>query len=210
MTPANRVTGFRGVIRRFSTRFEHSLHANRNMKAGNGHEQKSTLPTHSERAHETGADWRERIRLINNALRIRLVRRARTQILRLGQWLLHSRLHSLYLLLSPASQAEDAYAAWIAACEANLPSFEWHQQRSQALAWRPVISVITPVCNPGREWLQAAIESVVAQSYADWQLCICDDASDEPGWLNTRRPRFERSAGSLHPIGPAAWNRGCP
>ena len=131
------------------------------------------------------------------------MRRARTQKRRLGQWLLHSRLHSLYLLLSPASQAEDAYAAWIEACEATLPSFEWHQQRSEALAWQPVISVITPVCNPRREWLQAAIESVVAQSYANWQLCICDDASDEHwvseylGGLASSDPRirFIRSGG---------------
>ena len=44
-------------------------------------------------------------------------------------------------------------------------------------AYRPRISVIVPVHDPEPAWLRAAIDSVRAQIYPRWQLCIVDDAS---------------------------------
>lgn len=44
----------------------------------------------------------------------------------------------------------------------------------------PLISVIMPVCDPPEPWLHRAIESVRAQLYPHWQLCIADDASRAP------------------------------
>jgi len=43
--------------------------------------------------------------------------------------------------------------------------------------YRPKVSVIMPVFNPQPIWLCEAIESVRAQIYPDWELCIADDAS---------------------------------
>jgi GT2 family glycosyltransferase len=43
-----------------------------------------------------------------------------------------------------------------------------------------VIAVLMPVYNPPERWLRRAIESVRAQSYPHWQLCIADDASPAP------------------------------
>ncbi len=42
---------------------------------------------------------------------------------------------------------------------------------------RPLISVLMPVYNPPEQWLVKAIESVRAQLYPHWELCIADDAS---------------------------------
>ena len=42
---------------------------------------------------------------------------------------------------------------------------------------RPRFSVLMPVYNPEREHLEHAIDSVVAQIYPEWELCISDDAS---------------------------------
>ncbi|MDZ4369948.1 MAG: glycosyltransferase family 2 protein [Phenylobacterium sp.] len=42
---------------------------------------------------------------------------------------------------------------------------------------RPLISVVMPVYAAPPELLSAAIESVRAQLYSDWELCIADDAS---------------------------------
>ncbi len=42
---------------------------------------------------------------------------------------------------------------------------------------RPLISVLMPVYNPPEQWLVKAIESVRAQFYPHWELCIADDAS---------------------------------
>ena len=42
---------------------------------------------------------------------------------------------------------------------------------------KPTISVVMPVYNIDPKWLKKAIYSVFNQLYANWQLCICDDAS---------------------------------
>ena len=44
----------------------------------------------------------------------------------------------------------------------------------------PTISVIVPVYNPEIRWLDSAIESVKAQTYERWQLCLVNDASSDP------------------------------
>lgn len=44
----------------------------------------------------------------------------------------------------------------------------------------PTVSVIMPVCDPPVTLLREAIDSVIAQTYPKWQLCIADDASRDP------------------------------
>ncbi|SER59951.1 Glycosyltransferase, GT2 family [Pseudomonas sp. NFACC02] len=44
----------------------------------------------------------------------------------------------------------------------------------------PLISIILPVYNTKKEWLIQCLDSVVAQIYPHWQLCVCDDASTLP------------------------------
>lgn len=48
------------------------------------------------------------------------------------------------------------------------------------LPHKPLISVILPVFNPKTEWLRECLDSVLAQHYIHWQLCIADDASTDP------------------------------
>ncbi len=43
----------------------------------------------------------------------------------------------------------------------------------------PLISIIMPTYNTPREYLIKAIESVINQTYPNWELCIADDASSE-------------------------------
>ncbi|HWL17252.1 MAG TPA: glycosyltransferase [Opitutus sp.] len=45
---------------------------------------------------------------------------------------------------------------------------------------RPLISVLMPTYNTPEVWLIKAIESVRAQIYPHWELCIADDASTSP------------------------------
>lgn len=47
----------------------------------------------------------------------------------------------------------------------------------ESLAVRPLISVLMPVYNTPPNFLRAAIDSVRAQLYPNWELCIADDAS---------------------------------
>lgn len=45
------------------------------------------------------------------------------------------------------------------------------------LKLKPLISVLVPVYNVKSELLSACIDSVIAQTYPNWQLCLVDDAS---------------------------------
>ena len=57
-----------------------------------------------------------------------------------------------------------------------------HRMREQSRAWvdRPLVSIIMPTYNSHADWLEPAIESVLAQTYENWELCIADDASTAP------------------------------
>jgi O-antigen biosynthesis protein len=51
---------------------------------------------------------------------------------------------------------------------------------ASTLANGPLFSIIVPVYNTEPKLLQAMIASVTSQSYANWELCIADDASPDP------------------------------
>ena len=96
-----------------------------------------------------------------------------------GQALLHTPLHPLYLKAFRPAADSRAYAAWVAQEQAAVPSDEWFKARVRQLAERPVISVVMPVYRPRRDWLEEAVESVRGQTYPYWELCACDDGSAE-------------------------------
>jgi glycosyltransferase involved in cell wall biosynthesis len=50
---------------------------------------------------------------------------------------------------------------------------------SECFTYRPKFSIVTPVYNPEVEWIQAAIESVLAQTYGKWELCIADASTKD-------------------------------
>lgn len=54
------------------------------------------------------------------------------------------------------------------------------RERARRLAAKPLISVLMPVYNPRPQWLREALDSVRAQAYEHWQLCIADDLSTDP------------------------------
>jgi GT2 family glycosyltransferase len=57
----------------------------------------------------------------------------------------------------------------------------------QQLDIRPMISVLMPVYNTDPDILLAAVDSVRAQIYGNWQLCVADDGSDRPETLDVLR-----------------------
>src|ERR1700722_9678346 len=71
------------------------------------------------------------------------------------------------------------YPAW---CDRHTPDEQalaaMAEQVGQ-LAYRPLISIITPVWNTDPRWLRACVESVRRQVYPHWQLCLADDASQD-------------------------------
>ena len=51
----------------------------------------------------------------------------------------------------------------------------------------PLISIIMPTYNSNIDWLHQAIDSVIAQIYPNWELCIADDASTDQSVHNFLR-----------------------
>jgi len=73
------------------------------------------------------------------------------------------------------------YLHWIARYD-TLSEDQINKMRTWSLELpaKPIISVIMPVYNGDPLWLRQAIESVITQVYPYWELCIADDASDDP------------------------------
>ena len=74
-----------------------------------------------------------------------------------------------------------SYRAWIEAFDTVRDEDRARiAARIAVLPDRPLISVVMPVYDPPPQFLTRAIESVRAQLYPDWELCIADDASTKP------------------------------
>ena len=72
------------------------------------------------------------------------------------------------------------YQVWL---ERNYPQpneLKKIKEKSLALAYKPLISVIVPVYNPEEKFLRQAIASVIKQAYPNWELCLADDCSTKP------------------------------
>lgn len=75
----------------------------------------------------------------------------------------------------------DGYEEWIARNE--MPEFSGLDALTalpESFSLKPTVSVVMPAYNTAEAFLRQAIESVLAQSYPHWELCIADDASTEP------------------------------
>ena len=72
------------------------------------------------------------------------------------------------------------YQKWIEKHEVQEQDSHRMLSEIQSFDYQPRISIITPVYNSDARWLESCIESVRNQSYAHWELCICDDGSTEP------------------------------
>ncbi len=109
-------------------------------------------------------------------------------------WRLRHRSYPRPSLLSAV--LPDPYQRWLACRDGNGP--QDRQQALEALAQAerasasspspasehaaslPLISVLMPVYNPPLDFWDQAIESLRAQWYPHWELCMADDASTDP------------------------------
>ena len=78
-----------------------------------------------------------------------------------------------------------SYKEWIAANEPGAAQIERQREAALALPYRPLVSVVTPVWNPDPRLLRQTIESVRAQTYDNWELCLADGGSTADGIRET-------------------------
>lgn len=77
-----------------------------------------------------------------------------------------------------ASWSMRHYARWLEGLEPSAGDIE--SLRAQHHPDGPLLSILMPVFDPCIDHLRCALESVSAQTYTRWELCICDDASRNP------------------------------
>lgn len=102
---------------------------------------------------------------------IRIIRKIRNAVRLLNRKRLRSR----------RAPQRRAYQQWVKEFDTpNAQALVRLGQEVQALAHRPMLSVLMPTYNPKLEWLDAAIQSLQQQVYPCWELCIADDCSTAP------------------------------
>jgi glycosyltransferase involved in cell wall biosynthesis len=104
-----------------------------------------------------------------------------------------------------AEQPEERYKNWITAHEPGKIALEEQRQKASQFSWRPKISLLIPVHNTPRNFLDKLFASLAAQTYDNWEACIVDGGSDRPETAKIlkqwgekdRRLRIERLSANL-------------
>ncbi len=71
------------------------------------------------------------------------------------------------------------YGIWISKNEPTPSKLKQYARESRDFRYRPLISIVTPVFDPEVYWIKAAIDSVLAQAYDRWELCLADASTKE-------------------------------
>lgn len=83
-------------------------------------------------------------------------------------------------ILNRLISRQETYAHWIALFDTLADSERQRILASIAeMKHPPLISIVMPVYNTAAALLEKAIDSVLAQLYPHWELCIADDASSD-------------------------------
>lgn len=88
------------------------------------------------------------------------------------------------------------YQLWLQKHRTSEEDLERLRAAQATWRYRPLVSVVMPVYDVEQVWLERAIESILAQVYPNWELCIADDASTAPHVQETIR-RFAARDGRI-------------
>lgn len=83
------------------------------------------------------------------------------------------------------------YPAWVRNNRLRASDMRRLREVATGFGYRPLISVVVPVYNPEPAWLEQALDSVMSQTYPDWELCLCDDGSTKE-YVQEILCRYER------------------
>lgn len=72
---------------------------------------------------------------------------------------------------------KNLYDIWIEKNSLNEEKIKIAKEEIAKFPYKPKISIIMPVYNVEKIWLEKALASVLNQLYDNWELCIVDDAS---------------------------------
>ena len=67
-------------------------------------------------------------------------------------------------------------------------------ERNEIFEKMPLISILVPLYNTPENFLRDMIESVLDQTYVNWQLCLADGSDSEHGYVETIIREYEQDA----------------
>ena len=74
----------------------------------------------------------------------------------------------------------DTYQDWITRYDALTDSdLDAMRSHCATFEYQPLLSIVLPVYNTTPDFLRACLDSVLVQTYSNWELCIADDLSPE-------------------------------
>jgi len=91
-------------------------------------------------------------------------------------------------------QTPPGYGVWIARNEPGAEELRRMRLDAGKFAVRPRVSIAVPVYKTPIALLTRCIESVLAQTYPDWELCLADDGSGDPALEALLRGYAKRDA----------------
>ncbi|WP_020654757.1 glycosyltransferase family 2 protein [Massilia niastensis] len=98
-----------------------------------------------------------------------------------GTALADAELWADYCKLFEAGSELVPYEDWIAHRErSRVPGRAAQHAAISGWTWTPTLSVVVPTYDTDAAMLRACLDSVLAQGYPHWELCIADDASTKP------------------------------
>jgi len=74
--------------------------------------------------------------------------------------------------------ADENYRLWIKKNEPDTQSLFRQLKLSKKFRLQPKISIITPIFNPDKKVFIDMLESVISQTYTNWELCMADASSE--------------------------------
>jgi GT2 family glycosyltransferase len=77
------------------------------------------------------------------------------------------------------------YHKWLQRRRPTSCELERMRHEASTFKFQPLISIITPVFNTPVHWLRECVDSVLAQTYQNWELILIDDHSTEPETLRS-------------------------
>jgi O-antigen biosynthesis protein len=89
-------------------------------------------------------------------------------------------------------QRRDEYIRWYEENKMDNKSIEVQKKLATKLEYRPLISILLPTYDTDPDYLHECIESVIAQTYKNWELCISDDASPDERTRETIRSYVDK------------------
>lgn len=95
-----------------------------------------------------------------------------------------------YMVMGTAAEPENLYQMWI---ENNEPTKEEiEEQRNKKFKLNPKISIIIPMYNTPLNFFKELVDSLIDQTYTNWELCLADGSPEKNQKLEKIYKKDER------------------